>query len=243
MIKISRCACPKSLQGDKPSAYNTQSVVTTLHKMQLEKCCYCESFIPEKGHTKAVEHFHPKSVFGALEREWSNLMLACALCNGIKSDRFPFILSSSDEIDAVIYTRKTTPDERVLIDPTDEDDVDPLDHITFDLNTKSELLGLAIAKDGSERGQETIEITGIHRIFMTKRRRGHLHRVMRAHIEVLEELDHATLKRHIPELERKLDTLLSMGEPTRDYSAIAKIYIESSGIEKRVQAAIRELSD
>ena len=78
---------------------------------------------------------------------------------------------------------------------------------------------------------------------MIKRRKKRLREVMRAHLEVLDELDHATLKRHIPDLKRKLHNLVSLGLPTRDYSAAAKTYIESSGIEELVQTAIRELSD
>ena len=57
------------------------------------KCAYCESKIThiEYGH---IEHFHPKRGTNGrpdLTFEWSNLLLACGVCNGPgnKSDHFP----------------------------------------------------------------------------------------------------------------------------------------------------------
>lgn len=57
------------------------------------KCAYCESRIThvDYGH---VEHFHPKGgANGRLDYtfKWSNLLLACGICNGpeFKGDQFP----------------------------------------------------------------------------------------------------------------------------------------------------------
>ena len=98
MIKIKRGECPDVL-ADTPqegTRYNSKPVVEVLHQMQKEKCCYCEQLIPKKGHIKAVEHFHPKSVYKHMRNDWKNLLLVCAQCNGKKSDKFPVRLSKID---------------------------------------------------------------------------------------------------------------------------------------------------
>jgi uncharacterized protein (TIGR02646 family) len=46
-------------------------------------CSYCEVCLHSSIH---VEHVRPKSPQPALEREWTNFLLACDQCNGIKSD-------------------------------------------------------------------------------------------------------------------------------------------------------------
>jgi len=46
-------------------------------------CSYCEVCLHSSIH---VEHVRPKSPRPELEREWTNFLLACDLCNAIKSD-------------------------------------------------------------------------------------------------------------------------------------------------------------
>ena len=91
MIRIKRQPCPSALEGVSSNAnhYNKKEIVKALWDMQHMKCCYCECRIPQDGHLKAVEHFRPKSVYQELKNEWSNLLLACAQCNGKKRDKLP----------------------------------------------------------------------------------------------------------------------------------------------------------
>ena len=49
-------------------------------------CSYCERTIPVN---LAVEHKRPKQKYPQLEREWSNLLLACGNCNSCKGEREP----------------------------------------------------------------------------------------------------------------------------------------------------------
>ena len=46
-------------------------------------CSYCESPLL----APAVEHIQPKSLEPALEKTWSNFLLACTYCNSIKGDK------------------------------------------------------------------------------------------------------------------------------------------------------------
>ena len=109
MIFIVRSDVPKTLLGKTHEGdhYNKPQVVEALWEMQHGKCCYCEIDLPKKGHLKAVEHFAPKSIFKGLRNEWENLLLACSLCNGEKSNKYSVILSDKENVDKVIYIKKT----------------------------------------------------------------------------------------------------------------------------------------
>lgn len=73
--------------------YRHKDIKKLLVQMFSGKCAYCESKIThiDYGH---IEHFRPKrgtSGRPELAFEWSNLLLACGICNGAehKSDHFP----------------------------------------------------------------------------------------------------------------------------------------------------------
>jgi uncharacterized protein (TIGR02646 family) len=112
MIKVSRTPEPRILErkatewkekllGAKTQAerkraegkYRHAAVKRSLVQMFHGKCAYCGSKLThiDYGH---IEHYRPKR--GSKGRpdltfEWSNLLLACGICNGPehKSDRFP----------------------------------------------------------------------------------------------------------------------------------------------------------
>ncbi len=179
MIKIKRCECPEVL-ADTPQEgihYNKQPVVEALHKMQNKKCCYCEQILPEGGQGKAVEHFHPRSIYKHKINDWKNLLLACDQCNGNKSSKFPVYLPNKDGELVVIDNPTTTDGEPIMIDPSD-DSLDPEDHITFLVEDREDdiLWGLACEKNKSQRGRKTIDVIELykkyylekHQIFLDK---------------------------------------------------------------------------
>ena len=63
-----------------------------------DKCCYCESSIRPVS-TPHIEHFRPQKAITEVNKkgyywlgyEWTNLLLACPTCNGIKSTKFPIL--------------------------------------------------------------------------------------------------------------------------------------------------------
>lgn len=169
MINIERSESPQRLV-DNPNdvnRYNHKEVVSALWNMQNKKCCYCEMYIPETGHLKNVEHSRPRSIFTELTNKWTNLLLACSQCNGSKSDKYPVILSDSDNDPAVIYMNEHTDEDPAIIDPSNEE-TNPEDHISF-INYDEEDWGLPIHM--SERGHATIEVTGIYKEFYINQRR------------------------------------------------------------------------
>jgi uncharacterized protein (TIGR02646 family) len=76
--------------------YNNDEVKTLLKNDCKNKCMYCESLVSHVSY-EHIEHIKPKAKtkFPDLTFEWSNLGLACPVCNMNKGDEFdanlPFI--------------------------------------------------------------------------------------------------------------------------------------------------------
>lgn len=76
--------------------YNHDEVKTTLKNECYYKCMYCESTVSHVAY-EHIEHIRPKAKnkFPELTYEWTNLGLACPICNHNKGDRYdidtPFI--------------------------------------------------------------------------------------------------------------------------------------------------------
>ena len=72
------------------SKYGHQQVRRALETTFHGKCAYCESKIKHVSFAH-IEHFRPQSVFPNLTFSWSNLLLACEVCNSeaYKGARFP----------------------------------------------------------------------------------------------------------------------------------------------------------
>lgn len=174
MIQIRRGPIPSVLKGSQSSGdtYRVQAVVTALWAMQHGKCCYCEQGIPGEGHMKAVDHFRPKSVYKSRKNDWPNLLLACAQCNGKKSDKFPVALTDDSGQPKVLYLKKSgAQGTALLIDPS-EPNIDPEDHIGFGVDDNDlDELGHARAKGGSQMGGATIEAVGLSSVYYVRRRR------------------------------------------------------------------------
>ena len=171
MIQIKRNKCPEVLNSSKKKGthYNKKPVVKILWEMQHEKCCYCEQKIPEEGHLKAVDHFKPKSIFKHHKNDWKNLLLACAQCNGKKSDKFPVVLSYDLDEPKVVYLRRDLNEKPLIMDPSDPN-IDPEKHIDFEVDDIKENCGLIKEKNHSELGRITIEVTGLTSYYYTDKR-------------------------------------------------------------------------
>ena len=103
------------------SRYNQIDVKNTLRNECKGKCMYCESMIAHVSY-EHIEHIRPKArtLFPELTYEWTNLGLACPVCNMNKGDEFdihlqiinPYVENPSDYILAIgnfIYSRPANP--------------------------------------------------------------------------------------------------------------------------------------
>ena len=155
--------------------------------MQHHKCCYCEDYIPDSGQGKHVEHFRPKSKFKELTYDWNNLLLACAACNGAKLNEFP--LSNGGE--------------PFLLNPADPT-LDPEEHIEFLVSDKQAaipgngtliglLLGIAIPRAHSLKGEESIRIIKLSGSHHVKKRKETLDRLLSYYTSLLSESKRVSL--------------------------------------------------
>ncbi|MCH8910481.1 MAG: HNH endonuclease, partial [Chloroflexi bacterium] len=163
MIQIKRAQCPSTLKvkGGHTDRFRNKQVVRTLWDMQNKKCCYCEQLIPAEGHAKAVEHFRPKSIFKSQRNDWRNLLLACAQCNGKKSDKFPVLLSNNVDQPKIIYLKRKQTAEPAMINPSN-DKINPGDHLDYYLDMSGgTLVGQILERNKSLLGRTTIDVTNI----------------------------------------------------------------------------------
>lgn len=190
MIKIKRADCPSSLRGKKKAkaAYRNQNVVKTLWKMQHKKCAYCEAHIPIEGHIKAVEHFRPQAIFKGQVNDWENLLLACAQCNGRKSNKFPVELTNNIGEVKIVYIYKDEGNPGLLIDPSDPE-IDPEDHLDFSTALSEKDYGLVVPKDNSPRGRETIAVVGLDSDYNTMTHREQIRLMMNEFLTLLTARD------------------------------------------------------
>lgn len=163
MIKINRSPKPKILQekesewlnnlknasneGEKKKAqkkYGNRKVKNALMKMFHGKCAYCESKINHIDYGD-IEHYRPKSKFEDLTFEWSNLLLACSICNNNKGDEFP----EQDE-------------DGPIINPCDDE---PNEHFDFVFKDK-----IASVYGTTSRGMTTEKILELNRYDLRTRR-------------------------------------------------------------------------
>lgn len=123
--------------------YNHQDIKSAVKGETFDKCAYCESKVTHIDHGD-IEHIIPKSKDPLRSFDWTNLTLACRLCNQAKGDFF-------DPQD----------DHNNLVDPYVHE---PLDHFLF----KRELV---IPRPDSSRGLHTDEQLKLSRTELREFRR------------------------------------------------------------------------
>jgi len=134
------------------SRYRQQDVKDALVARFHGKCAYCESFIRhvDYGH---IEHYRPKGRYPKQAFTWSNLVLACGVCNGTehKGDNFPLKAQGGP-----------------LIDPCAED---PSRHLSFEYDPVAKL---ASVRGKTTRGDTTEKLLGLNRQDLRTHRSGRI---------------------------------------------------------------------
>lgn len=145
----------KEQHSKAENKYRHKEIKEALCVMFHGKCAYCESKIThvDYGH---IEHYRPKSKFPELTFDWSNMLLACGVCNGSghKGDHFP-------EED------KNGP----LVNPCDED---PSQHFSFHYEPDCRI---ASVYGITPRGETTEKILGLNRNELRSYRSGQIARL------------------------------------------------------------------
>lgn len=192
--------------------YDDPTVVDALSVMQHGKCCYCEKYIGTSGHDRAVEHFRPKSkdMFPELKNTWSNLLHACAACNGKKWKHFP----------------RDKHGDVLIIDPSDPA-IAPEDHLEFNVNDEDDLnFGRVSGKDGSELGDETIKKIGLDGVEWRRDRTAGYNRLYSAYVEILEARDDTTRTQKVRAFEMRLGA-------NNEHAAFARAFARAKNLDTR----------
>lgn len=185
--------------------YGHDLVKTALIEAQHRKCSFCESKVTHVAHGD-VEHFRPKSGYrqhpeDSLQRpgyywlayKWTNLFLCCPLCNRRhKKNLFPL---RNPEDRATSHRDEVREEDPMFLHPGRED---PEEHIGF----REEI---AYAKNGSVRGERTIEALQLNRDALVEVRRDYYATAFKEIREVLRMLKSGGLT---PEEETKAHQLL-----------------------------------
>lgn len=171
--------------------YNT-AIKNNLEALYHKKCAYCEQYMSDKDFT--VEHYRPKKgsfSYYWLGYEWTNLLPVCIDCNNPKGDKFPVavperVLPNSDKIsrrkepllldngDLDLTAMKANHayllDENPLLLHPEVDD--PSTYLYVDRTGRiMEIYKKTEDKEKFDRAKNTIELTGLNRDPLVKRRR------------------------------------------------------------------------
>ena len=231
---------------DKFKAYKLPAVVRALNELFSAKCAYCETDIGATQPTD-VEHFRPKGgyivrdpnnqdVFRRpgyywLAARWENLIASCIDCNRERTQEFPdgrfgkvgkankFPLGNE-------ATRATKPDEEtredvLLLDPCSDQ---PEKHLEF---TDAGVVRPAfLGNSESPRGKASIEVYGLARLGLVRRRSNHAMRVLATikRLKILEdELNKQPGNTNLEQLMvDEMSALKLFVHPTQEYSAMSR---------------------
>ena len=209
----------------RSETYGAKSVKKALIAAQNRKCCFCESEVTAVAHGD-VEHFRPKGGWdqedGAglqkpgyywLAYDWTNLYLACQICNqSFKRNLSPLADPSAR---ARRHTDNVTAERPLLIDPGAEDP-------EAVIGWRGEV---PVPRGGDARGAATIRITGLDRPILNDARLRHLDdlRLFRDLADLLADIPTAE---RTPEEEDQLGRLRNrLADAVRDdavYAAMAR---------------------
>lgn len=158
--------------------YGHKTVKEALIEAQHDKCFLCESKITHISHGD-VEHFRPKAAYRQsasdtlhtgyywLAYEWSNLFLACQMCNQVfKKNLFPL---SNPTARATSHQKPLSKEKPLYLDPSADAD-DPEQYISFRREVPFSI-------GGNKRGKATITDLGLGRLKLNERRLEHYERL------------------------------------------------------------------
>ena len=157
------------------------------------KCMYCESKFTHVDYGD-VEHYRPKAKYPNLEFEWENLGIACIACNReYKKDKF-------DETTPFINPYAENPENYIVAHGA-----------------------LLIHKQGSERGQITINDICLNRPALLEKRGAKQEEIVSA-IDSCMRTNNERLK------EKAFEELQNLHHPGQEYSLLAKSIFRLHGI-------------
>jgi hypothetical protein len=194
--KIVQALSLKAAHEFDRNVYGSKTVKDKLKIIYKCKCAFCESNTHVGAH-KDVEHYRPKTRYYWLGYEWSNLLLACQICNrDFKSIHFPILvevnritthpLSKTGEFDreqCPITSDNLKKEVPLLLHPAIDN---PQDHLRF--------LANGMVEGTTRKGIESIKVYGLRRDTLQKARENIVFQLRK---DILSEYKH-----NVPDTER-----------------------------------------
>lgn len=103
---LGKIARGEKLTPSEASRYRHPEIKAAVIAETHGKCAYCESKLRHIHHGD-IEHIFPKSLDEKMRFQWSNLTLACEICNQNKSNKDP-------NFEYIIDPYKIDPEEHIL---------------------------------------------------------------------------------------------------------------------------------
>ena len=229
MIKIQRVSAPSELNDETVSTlttlykstgenvWNKPYIKKELLKMSHNKCCYCELKLGEEGKYMQVEHYHCKSLYPDEVVLWENLLPSCNRCNTNKSS----------------HDTKKEP----IINPCCDNPSDYLYMENYRLKSK----------DNNLIGCTTIDVLYLNESDSLVLPRFNIGNKIQEKLQFLEDLlidyidgNNSTRRRN--RIINGLKDLLSLADPTKEYSATAATVIITDGTYQLMQKQLARLS-
>lgn len=134
-----------------------------LSEISHTKCVFCEQQTHGTRYKGEVEHFRPVAKYWWLAYTWENLVYACSICNGEKSDKFPRRGQKATAWGDLSQERP------LLINPLDED---PGEFIHWEFSRTGDP-GKIVPKTAraKKRVDTLIEVCDLNRPTLKRRRR------------------------------------------------------------------------
>lgn len=142
---------PPEDQKDALAAFKSE-VKTHYRSVQLRRCCYCSIELQSNHKTFDLEHILSQINYSRFMFELLNLAAACTTCNGSKGKKHVLALDAAEEQPSQL---PMVSEDYVILHPHFDD---WQDHLEFDKFSR------IVAKDGSQKGRETIKICGIEKL-------------------------------------------------------------------------------
>jgi uncharacterized protein (TIGR02646 family) len=193
------------------------------------KCAFCETNTHAEAH-KDVEHYRFKTYYYWLAYEWTNLLLACQICNrDFKKIQFPLenetnrqtthplsITSTLERSECHILSDRFVAETSLLLHPAIDN---PNEHLRFLANGSVEGL--------TRKGQVSIEVYGLKRENLRKARENIVFQLRK---DIWEEYNHTTpdAERISIEVHKVINKLIErIGNEESEYIGFATAILEN----------------
>jgi uncharacterized protein (TIGR02646 family) len=198
-----------------------------LYQMHYGKCCFCERK-RDKAREPDVEHYRPKAGVAEnrshpgywwLAYDWNNLLWSCKACNeDKKGNHFPL----SDENSRVgTETGDLSSETPLLLNPA-MDDCERC--LLFEWQEADEVFVKMHAKDGQQKGNETIGLLDLNRLDLLRERGFYLQHVLKpiaiSLVVAIEQGFHDKKHKSIADLKKMIS-------PSSEFAGLARAYFRA----------------